>query len=506
MTLDLWIIIPLIGGIVLGYFLRQTKAKLDKSSLELKTQQVLLDAKTKAEERLEEAKKKAEEIVEEARKEEKELKLGFQKLETKLAEKEILIENQKQKIEDEKKRIEGQIETIEAKKAELEKSEELKRKELEKLSGLSAEEAKKALFIEAEKKYQTDLLSHLQKLEMNGEEQLKNKSREIILSIIQRLATSTASEITTSTVSIPSEDLKGRIICKEGRNIRALERAAGVELIVDDTPGVIIISSFDPLRRHIAKIALENLILDGRIQPVRIEEAVSKAQLEIEKLVKEAGEQAAYEVGVMNLEPKLLNILGRLKFRTSYGQNVLQHSIEAAHLAGMLASELGADVNVSKTAALLHDIGKAMDHEIQGSHVEIGKRILEKFGVDKKIILAAIAHHGDYPYETLESIVVQTAEAISASRPGARRDTLENYLRRLEDLEKIALNFEGVDKAYALQAGREIRIFINPEKISDYQAKILCRQIADQIEKDLKYPGEIKVHLIRENRIVEFAR
>ena len=276
MTLDLWIIIPLIGGIVLGYFLRQTKAKLDKSSLELKTQQVLLDAKTKAEERLEEAKKKAEEIVEEARKEEKELKLGFQKLETKLAEKEILIENQKQKIEDEKKRIEGQIETIEAKKAELEKSEELKRKELEKLSGLSAEEAKKALFIEAEKKYQTDLLSHLQKLEMNGEEQLKNKSREIILSIIQRLATSTASEITTSTVSIPSEDLKGRIIGKEGRNIRALERAAGVELIVDDTPGVIIISSFDPLRRHIAKIALENLILDGRIQPVRIEEAVSK--------------------------------------------------------------------------------------------------------------------------------------------------------------------------------------------------------------------------------------
>lgn len=506
MTLNLWMVLFLIGGIILGYIIRQILAKLERESLDLKTKQILLEAKTKAEERLEEAKKKAESLIEEAKKEERELKLGLQKLEARIAEREILIEKQKSKIEEEKSNIQQQIEKIKAEKAELEKIEEHKRKELEKLSGLSAEEAKNTLISEIEKKYQADFAAHLQKIETHGREQLKTKAREILASIIQRLAISTASEITTSTVTIPSEDLKGRIIGKEGRNIRALERAAGVELIVDDTPGVIIISSFDPLRRHIAKMALENLILDGRIQPVRIEEAVANAKSEIEKLIKEAGEEAMYETRVMNLDPRLLNILGRLKFRVSYGQNVLQHSIEVAHLAGMLASELGGEASVARTAGLLHDIGKAMDHEIQGSHIEIGKRIMEKFNIDEQVIKAAIAHHEDYPYETLESVLVQTADAISASRPGARRDTLENYLRRLEDLEKIALSFSGVEKAYAIQAGREIRVFVNPQEISDYEAKNLARKIADQIEKDLKYPGEIKVHLIRESRVIEYAR
>ena len=320
------------------------------------------------------------------------------------------------------------------------------------------------------------------------------------------MATSTASEVTTTSVQIPSEDLKGKIIGREGRNIRALERAAGVEIIVDDTPGAIIISGFDPVRRHIAKMALEDLILDGRIQPAKIEESVEKAKSQVEKIMKDAAEAAAYEVGIFDLDPRLMQLLGRLRFRTSYGQNVLQHSIEMTHISGMLASELGADVAIAKKGALLHDIGKAVDHEVQGTHVEIGRRILQKFATDKAVIQAMQSHHEEYPYETLESIIVQTADAISASRPGARRDSVENYLKRLEDLEGIANGFEAVEKCYAIQAGREIRVFVTPEKISDFEAKKLARDIADRIEQELKYPGEIKVHVIRETRVVEYAK
>lgn len=324
--------------------------------------------------------------------------------------------------------------------------------------------------------------------------------------LIQRLATPTTSEVTTTTVAIPSDDLKGKIIGREGRNIKALERAAGVEIIVDDTPGSIVISGFDPVRRQIAKSALEMLIQDGRIQPARIEEATEKARESIEKQIKDAGEQAAYEVGVFDLDPRLLTLLGRLKFRTSYGQNVLQHSIEMTHLAGMLASELGADVAIAKKGALLHDIGKAVDHEVTGTHVEIGRRILQKFGVDNKVIQAMQSHHEEYPYETVESIIVQTVDAVSASRPGARRDSVENYLKRLEDLEKIATSFEGVEKAYAISAGREIRIFVTPEKLDDLAARNLAREIATRVEGELKYPGEIKVNVIRETRSIEYAR
>ena len=279
-----------------------------------------------------------------------------------------------------------------------------------------------------------------------------------------------------------------------------------MEIIVDDTPGAVIISSFDPVRRHIAKMALENLIVDGRIQPARIEEMVEKAKVEIEKIIKDAGEKAAYEAGIFDVDPRLGMLLGRLKFRTSYGQNVLVHSIEMAHIAGMMAKELGANVEVAKKGALLHDIGKAVDHEIQGTHVEIGRRILQKFNVDERVIKAMQSHHEEYPYETLESIIVQTADAISASRPGARRDSVENYLKRLEDLERIASSFEGVEKAYAIQAGREIRIFVTPDKITDLEMKKMARDIANRVEQELKYPGEIKVHVIRENRVVEYAR
>jgi len=310
----------------------------------------------------------------------------------------------------------------------------------------------------------------------------------------------------TSIVSIPNDDIKGKIIGKEGRNIRAFERAAGVELMIDDTPGSIVISSFDPVRRQIARVALENLIIDGRIQPAKIEEMVEKAKNDINKIIKDKGDQAVYECGIFNLDPRIIAILGRLYFRTSYGQNVLQHSIEMAHIAGMLAEELKADIQIAKAGALLHDIGKALDHEVQGTHIEIGIRILQKFGADSRIVQAMKSHHEDYPYETIEAVIVQTADAVSGGRPGARRDTVENYLKRLADLEALAGSFAGVEKVYALQAGREIRIFVTPEKISDLEAKNLAREIALKIEKELKYPGEIKVILIRETRIVEYAR
>jgi ribonuclease Y len=323
---------------------------------------------------------------------------------------------------------------------------------------------------------------------------------------MQRLGASQISEATSTIISLPSDDMKGRIIGKEGRNIKTLERLTGVDIIIDETPETLVISGFDPVRRQTAKLALEKLMSDGRIQPARIEEMVEKAEQEIGEKIKEAGEAAVYDTGVVGLDPKLIELLGRLRFRTSFGQNVLLHSIESSHLAGMLASELGGDVAVSKKAALLHDIGKAVDHEVPGSHVEIGKRILEKFGVNEKVIKAMQAHHEEYPYETLESRIVQAADAVSAARPGARKETLENYLKRLEELETIATAFSGVEKAYAIQAGREIRVFVTPEEVNDIQAYNLAKDISKEIEKELKYPGEIKVTVIRETRAIEYAR
>ena len=346
----------------------------------------------------------------------------------------------------------------------------------------------------------------MQKLEREGTERLDRKAKDILTSIVQRLASSTASSVMSTTVEIPSDDIKGKIIGKEGRNIRAFERASGVEVLIDDTPGSIVLSAFDPVRRQIAKLALETLITDGRIQPARIEEAVQKAQGDINKIIKENGERAAYETSVFNLDPRLVAILGRLHFRTSYGQNVLQHSVEMAHLAGMLAEELGADVAVAKAGALLHDIGKAIDHEVAGTHVDIGRRILQKFNVDPRVVQAMQSHHEEYPYETIESIIVQTVDALSAGRPGARRDSVENYLKRLGDLEAIANSFSGVEKSYAIQAGREIRVFVRPEALSDLEAQKLAREIAKKVEEELKYPGEIKVVVIREMRTIEVAR
>ena len=498
--------IALVAGAAAGYFLRQIIAQQRKDTLELKAKQILLDAKESAQKTLDDAKSRAEKVSEEARREQKEQEKELRKIEERFAHKDEVLEKKSAELDKETQNLQEKFEKVKSMKEQLEAIEIQKREELAKVAGLTEEEAKTKIIEEVEKKHSNDILARIQKIEQFGLETLERKARDILASVIQRVASSTASEVTVTSLTIPSDDIKGKIIGKEGRNIRAFERAAGVELIVDDTPGVIIISSFDPVRRQIARVALENLILDGRIQPARIEEMVEKAKVEIEKIIKDAGEKAAYEVRILDVDPRLLMLVGRLKFRTSYGQNVLQHSVEMAHISGMLASELKADVGIAKKGALLHDIGKAVDHEIQGTHVEIGRRILQKFNVDQRVIQAMQSHHEEYPYETLESIIVQTADAISASRPGARRDSVENYLKRLEDLERIANTFPGVEKTYAIQAGREIRIFITPDKITDLEAKKMARDIADRIESELKYPGEIKVNVIRELRAIEYAR
>lgn len=505
-------IVVLIGAVALflggsiGYVLRHLLTQQRKNSVELKVQQLLLDAKTEAKEILLASKDKAVRVVEGATTEAKKQEIEIRKLEERVARREEMIDKKYTEIEKESVELKERAEKIKEARERVAALEVEKQKELERITGLSPETARDEFLKNMEKQYEENILARMQKLERTGNDMLERKAKDILATIVHRLGSSAASEFTTTTVAIPNEDIKGKIIGREGRNIRSLERAAGVEIIVDDTPGAIIISGFDPVRRHIAKMALENLLSDGRIQPARIEEAVEKARQEIDKIIKEAGESAAYEVGVFDVDARLLHLLGRLKFRTSYGQNVLQHSIEMAHISGMLASELGGDVAVAKKGALLHDIGKAVDHEVQGTHVEIGRRILQKFNVDNRIVQAMQSHHEEYPYETLESIIVQVADAISAGRPGARRDSVENYLKRLQDLENIANGFAGVEKSYAIQAGREIRVFVTPEDISDLDAKKIARDIANRIEGELKYPGEIKVNVIREMRAIEYAR
>ncbi|OGZ03990.1 MAG: ribonuclease Y [Candidatus Lloydbacteria bacterium RIFCSPHIGHO2_01_FULL_41_20] len=493
-------------GILVGYFLRLIISLGKRGSMELEIKQMMIGAKEEARKITEEALTRATAKLEEVKVEEKKKEFEFKKTEERLIKKEGLLDNRQTDIDKEVENIKVKIEEIKKIREKAEKLEVDRKEALEKVAGLSEEAAKEALFKTLEKRYEEDLIVRMQKLETANTEKLDRRAKDILAISIQRLASSTASEIMVTSVAIPSEDIKGKIIGKEGRNIRAFERAAGVELVVDDTPGSIIISSFDSVRRQIARVALEQLIADGRIQPVKIEEAVEKAKGEISKIIKEKGDAAMYECAVFNFDPKLVSILGRLHFRTSYGQNVLQHSIEMAHISGMLAEELGADVNVARAGALYHDIGKAVDHEVQGTHVDIGRKILQKFNIDKRIIQAMQSHHEEYEYETLESIIVQTADAISGGRPGARRDSVENYLKRLGDLEAIANSFPGIEKSYALQAGREIRIFVHPEKVTDLEAKNMARDIALRIEQELKYPGEIRVNVIRETRVIEYAR
>lgn len=495
-----------LAGIAVGYYLRLIISLGQKRSIDLEIKQVMLAAKEEAQKVIDEAKKKGEAHLDEINKETKAKEEEWKHTENRLIKKDELLDARQSEIDKEVDKIKVKVEEIKKLKEKVDGMESDKERELEKVAHLSVDEAKEVLFKGIETKYEEDLVVRMQKMESLNAEKLDRRAKDILSASINRLASSTANEMMTTSVNIPNDEIKGKIIGKEGRNIRAFEKEAGVELIIDETPGAIVISSFDPVRRQVARLALENLILDGRIQPAKIEEVVAKAQEDINKIIKSKGDQAVYECGIFNLDPRICAIIGRLYFRTSYGQNVLQHSIEMAHIAGMLASELGADVQIAKAGALVHDIGKALDHEVQGTHIDIGIRILQKFGADPRIVTAMKSHHDDTPHESIEAVIVQTADHISGGRPGARRDSVENYIKRLQDLEALTKTFEGVEKSYALSAGREIRIFVTPDKVSDLEAKEMAHNIAKKIEQELTYPGEIRVTMIRENRIVEYAR
>ncbi|MDP6387894.1 MAG: ribonuclease Y [Candidatus Pacebacteria bacterium] len=495
-----------VTGIAFGYFLRWVVSLGRRGSMELEIKQKMLEAKEDAKRITTSAEVKAKETVQEIGIELKEKESQIKKSEDRLIKKEEFLDKRQLDVDKEAEDIKKKIEEVKIVKEKVDELDVQKQKELEKISKFTNEEAKKEILKTAEKQYEEDILARIQKLESLGKEKIEQQASKMLASAIQRLGSAVPSDVMSTNINLPSDEIKGKIIGKEGRNIKAFEKATGVDVIIDDTPGAITLSSFDPVRRQIARVALEMLIIDGRIQPAKIEEVVEKAKEEVNRVIKEKGEQAVYECGVFNLDPRVVSILGRLFFRTSYGQNVLQHSIEMSHIAGMLAQELKVDVAVAKAGALLHDIGKAVDHEVQGTHVEIGRRILQKLGVSEDIIKAMQSHHEEYPYETVESIIVQVADSISGSRPGARRDSVENYLKRLEELEAIANAHKGVEKSYAIAAGREIRVFVTPEKITDLEAKNMARDIALQIERELKYPGEIKVNVIREMRSTEYAR
>jgi len=499
-------VISTVIAAILGYLARQSIAKRNYATIEAKIQKRISKFKEEAREIRSQAKEKASKIIESAKQEVDSRNRELFKREKLLLKRENILDEKISDFESQKTELGEKVERLKKIKENLETLEKEAQGKIEKISGLSKEAAKKELLESIQNDHQKEILEKIKKLEQEGFEKFEKKAKEILAVAIQKLAVSQAQEITTTTLALPSEDIKGRIIGKDGRNIRTLEKLTGVEIIIDETPELLVISGFDPIRRQIAKASLEKLIEDGRIQPARIEDQVKKAEVEIKSQIKKAGEQAIYEVGILDLDPKLVYLLGRLKFRTSYGQNVLLHSIEVALLAQALAFEIGADPKIALKAGLLHDIGKSVDHQIEGSHADIGIKILDKFGVEKEVVQAMKSHHEEYPYENLEAILIQIADAISSSRPGARKDTLENYLKRLGDLEEIALTFPGITKAWALHAGREIRIFVKPEEIDDFTARKLAKEIANKIQTELKYPGEIKVTLIRETRIVEYAR
>ncbi len=496
----------LVIGAVLGYLARQSIAKRDHQALETKVQKRIDLAKKRSREIILEAGEKHDQLIENAKREAEEKNEELFKREKFLLKRENSLDQRFSEYEKKEKVFNQKVKRLKEIKEEIDEMKVQAEEDLVRISGMSKEGAKEELFTVLERDYEMDVLERINKLEREGEDRYLSRAKEILSSVIQKYSGSQVQDLTTTNVSLPDDDIKGRIIGKEGRNIKTLEKLTGVEVVVDDTPGTVIISSFDPIRRQIAKTALEKLIFDGRIQPARIEEMVEKAEEEIAAYIKKAGEGAVYETGIVGLDPKIISLLGRLHFRSSYGQNVLSHSLEVSFIAEGIAAEIGANTSICKKAGLLHDIGKALDHQVEGSHVDIGIRVLEKFGVEEDVIVAMKAHHEEYPYESVEAVIVQTADAISGGRPGARKDTLENYLKRLRELEDVANSFDGVERTYAIQAGREIRIFVKPEEVSDLQAKKMARDVASRIQEELKYPGEIKVTLIREKRVVDYAK
>ncbi|MBU0708061.1 ribonuclease Y [Patescibacteria group bacterium] len=508
MSVTIWIVLVAAGlvcGGAFGYLIHKILISKKADSAEAKAQEIIRQAQNKQKEILLSAKDKAIKIIDDAKKEEARRHQEITRLQERLEKREGMFDQKLMELETRQQKLYERAQRIDSVKKEIEKIRSDQTAKLEKISSMNKEEAKEHLLSLTENNIKEDLVQRIKKLKQAGNEEIDKEAKNLLSVAIQRCASSHAAENTTTTVALPSDEMKGRIIGREGRNIRVIEQMTGVEIIVDDTPEVIVVSGFSPIRRHLAKRTLDKLILDGRIHPSRIEEAVEQSKKELAKDIKESGEEAAYEAGVAGLDPKLVQLLGRLKYRTSYGQNVLRHSIEVAHLSGLLAEELGANVPVAKKGGLLHDIGKAVDHEVQGGHPKIGYDIMKKFRIPEEVAYIAKAHHEDAP-ETLEGIVVKVADAISGARFGARKDSYENYLQRLTELEGVANTFPGVDKSYAIQAGREIRVFVKPEEIDDLNAERLARDIANRIEEELRYPGEIKVNLIREKRITEYAR
>ncbi len=498
-------LIALVIGLALGFFVKKILTQKSIESAEKKAHSIIEDAKEKQKMLLLESKEQALKVMEEAKADEKARRQQMVEMQDHLQKRETLFDTKILEFESKQQKLYEQLENIEKAKEEVKKIREDQLTKLEKIAGLTQDEAKTVLMNNTETRMHDELLARMRKLEMQGNDDLERRSRTILSTVMQRIASNHTAESTTLMVPLTNDEMKGRIIGKEGRNIKAIEQLTGVEIIVDDTPESIMVSGFNPIRRHLAKRVLEQLMVDGRIHPARIEEVVAQAKKDLMTDITKAGEEAAYEAGVVGLDPKLVQILGRLKYRTSYGQNQLRHALEVCHISTLLAQELKADVMVCRKGGLLHDIGKALDHEIQGGHPEIGYDLMKKFGLPEEVAYMAIAHHEDSP-KTLEGVVVKIADAISGARPGARRDTYENYVKRLEDLEAVANSFPGVEKTYAIQAGREIRVFINPESMDEYNMKTLARDIAAKIEQELKYPGEIKVTCIRERRIVEYAR
>ncbi len=493
-------------GIGAGYFVRYLHAQSKKNSIEIRLQEKEIEAEKRALAVVEEAEAKAENIEKEAKAERKHLEEKLEQKEERLSKREEILDGRQMDIDSQKESLQQKVDQIKSIKAQLDQRVLEIETKMETVANMTKDEALEHIIKKVEQEYEGDIRTRIEKVERLGAEQYEVKAQNLLLAAIHRVGNTMSPNLMTATVEIPNDEIKGKVIGKEGRNVRAFERATGVDVLIDEAPGQIVLSSFDPIRREIARVALENLVKDGRIQPAKIEEEVEKARAEVAKIVRSMGDKAAYEANVPNLHPDLITILGRLHFRTSYGQNVLWHSVEMAHMAGIIATEVGADVAVARAGALLHDIGKTVSHEVAGTHVEIGIRILEKYNVDNKVILAMRAHHEEYPYETPESIIVQVADAISGGRPGARRDSIENYIKRLSELENIATSLVGVEKAFAIAAGREIRVLVNPSTLNELETNQLARTIATTIEAQLRYPGEIKVHVIRETRVISYAR
>ena len=504
------ILLGIAVGIIAGYFVRKNiyESKIGQANSEADRiiKQAEDDSKRIHKEKLLEAQEEIHKLRTESERENKERRSDLQKFERRVIQKEEILDKKLQNLEQKETSLGDKLKNVAKKEEEIEAIKTQQLEKLESISGITSDKAKEIILTNAERDVRREMSIMIKEIESQAKEEAEKKSREIIGYAIQKCAADHVAETTVTVVNLPNDEMKGRIIGREGRNIRTLETLTGIDLIIDDTPEAVILSGFDPIRREVARIALEKLITDGRIHPARIEEMVDKARKEVENIIKEYGEQAAFETGVHGLHPELVKLLGRLNYRTSYGQNVLKHSIEVAHIAGIMAAEIGADIKLAKRAGLLHDIGKAVDHEMEGTHVEIGMDLLKRYKESKEVIHAMSTHHGDYEPQTIEAVLVTAADAISAARPGARRETLEAYIRRLEKLEEIANSYEGVDKSFAIQAGREIRIMVKPENVSDEDIHLLARDMTKRIEDELEYPGQIKVSIIRETRAIEYAK